>query len=119
MRNQSKYLLLITILLAIYYLVCGIYLNHLGYFSQEAMFYIEKAKIVVDGVGNRLKVMGLTAPIIRFYTSFLFSFSSLTAAIAPIIASSICMAILFFMIGGALLKRANDDFYLLVLLVIF
>jgi len=119
MRNQSKYLLLITILLAIYYLVCGIYLNHLGYFSQEAMFYIEKAKIVVDGVGNRLKVMGLTAPIIPFYTSFLFSFSSLTAAIAPIIASSLCMAILFFMISSALLKRANDDFYLLVLLVIF
>jgi hypothetical protein len=119
MRNQSKYLILITILLAIYYLVCGIYLNHLGYFSQEAIFYIEKSKIVVDGLGNRLKVMGLTAPIIPFYTSFLFSFSKYTAMIAPIIASSICMAILFFMIGGALLKRAKDDFYLLVLLVIF
>lgn len=119
MRNQSKYLILITILLAIYYLVCGIYLNHLGYFSQEAIFYIEKSKIVVDGLGNRLKVMGLTAPIIPFYTSFLFSFSKYTAMIAPIIASSICMAILFLMIGSALLKRAKDDFYLLVLLVIF
>ncbi|MCR8561783.1 hypothetical protein KXD93_29270 [Mucilaginibacter sp. BJC16-A38] len=119
MRNQSKYLLLITILLAIYYLVCGIYLNHLGYFSQEAMFYVEKSKIVVDGLGNRLKVMGLTAPIIPFYTSFLFSFSKYTAMIAPIIASSLCTAILFFMIGSALLKRAKDDFYLLVLLIIF
>ncbi|HEY8929109.1 MAG TPA: hypothetical protein VIM55_07960 [Mucilaginibacter sp.] len=119
MRNQSKYLILITILLAIYYLVCGIYLNHLGYFSQEAMFYIEKARIVLDGSGNRLKVMGLTAPIIPFYTSFLFSFSAWTAMIAPIIASSICTAILFLMIASPLMKRAKDDFYLLVLIVVF
>lgn len=119
MRKSSKYLLFITILLAIYYLVCGLYLNHLGYFSQEAMFYIEKSKIVIDGLGNRLKVMGLTAPIIPFYTSFLFSFSSKTAMIAPVIASCICTAVLFFMIGSALMKRAKDDFYLLVLLVIF
>jgi hypothetical protein len=119
MRNQSKYLLLITILLAIYYLVLGIYLNRLGYFSQEAMFYIEKSKIVIDGVGNRLKVMGLTAPILPFYTSFLFSFSAWTSMIAPIIASSICTAILFFIMGTALLKRAKDDFYLFIILIVF
>jgi hypothetical protein len=119
MRNQSKYLLLITILLAIYYLVCGIYLNKLGYFSQEAIFYIEKSKIVIDGIGNRLKVMGLTAPIIPFYTSFLFSFSSWTEMYAPVIASSVCMAILFYMMASALMRRAKDDFYLLVLLIIF
>jgi hypothetical protein len=117
MRNQSKYLLLITILLAIYYLVCGIYLNHLGYFSQEAMFYIEKTKIVLDGLGNRLKVMGLTAPILPFYASFIFS--AISPNLAPIIASAICTSVLFFMIGGALLKRANDDFYLLILLIVF
>src|ERR1700744_4824071 len=102
MRNRSKYLLLITILLAIYYLVSGIYLNHLGYFSQEAMFYIEKAHIVIDGVGNRLKVMGLTAPIIPFYTSFIFS--AISQSLAPIIASSVCTAILFYMMANALMN---------------
>jgi hypothetical protein len=117
MRNQSKYLLLITILLAIYYLVLGIYLNRLGYFSHEAMFYIEKTKIVLDGAGNRLKVMGLTAPMLPFYASFIFS--AISATLAPIIASALCTAILFFMISSALLKRAKDDFYLLVLLVVF
>jgi hypothetical protein len=117
MRNQSKYLLLITILLAIYYLVLGIYLNRLGYFSHEAMFYIEKTKIVLDGAGNRLKVMGLTAPILPFYASFIFS--AISATLAPIIASALCTAILFFMIGSALLKRAKDDFYLFTILIVF
>jgi len=34
MRNQSKYLLLIAALLAVYYVLCGFYLNHLGYYRQ-------------------------------------------------------------------------------------
>lgn len=117
MRNQSRYLLLITFLLAAYYLVLGIYLNHLGYVSQEAMFYIEKTKIVVDGLGNRLKVMGLTAPILPFYSSFIFS--AISASLAPIIASSLITATLFFLMSNALLKRAKDDFYLVILLIVF
>src|ERR1700761_4293711 len=117
MRNQSKYLLLITVLLAIYYLVIGIYLNKLGYASQEGLFYIEKTKIVLDGLGNRLKVMGLTAPILPFYTSFIFS--SISNAYAPIIASSLCTAILFYLMASALMRRANDEFYLVIILVFF
>jgi hypothetical protein len=118
MRNQSKYLLLITILLAVYYVVCGIYLNGLGYHSQEALFYIEKSKIIIDGIGNRLKVMGLTSPIIPFYTSFIFS-SIKGGLIAPVIASAICTALLFYMMASTLIKRVNDIFYLFVLLIIF
>ncbi|ASU35981.1 hypothetical protein [Mucilaginibacter xinganensis] len=117
MRNQSKYLLLITILLAVYYLVLGIYLNGLGYFSQEAMFYVEKTMIVLHGSGNRLKVMGLTAPMLPFYMSFIFS--SISTILAPVIASALCTAILFFLIGRAVLNRAKDDVYLFVLLIIF
>lgn len=117
MRNQSKYLLLITILLAIYYIAGGIYLNRLGYFSQEALFYIEKSKLVLGGLGNRLKVMGLTAPILPFYTSFIFS--PINSVLAPVIASSICTAILFYMMASALIKRVKDLFYLLVLLIVF
>jgi hypothetical protein len=117
MRNQSKYLLLITILLAIYYIAGGVYLNRLGYFSQEALFYIEKSKLVLGGLGNRLKVMGLTAPILPFYTSFIFS--PINSVLAPVIASAICTAILFYMMASALIKRVKDLFYLLVLLIIF
>jgi len=117
MRNQSKYLLLITILLAIYYIAGGIYLNRLGYFSQEALFYIEKSKLVLGGLGDRLKVMGLTAPILPFYTSFIFS--PINSVLAPVIASSICTAILFYMMASALIKRVKDLFYLLVLLIVF
>ena len=117
MKNQSKYLLLITILLAVYYLLCGFYLNRLGYLSQEALFYIEKTKIILDGLGNRLKVMGLTAPILPFYASFVFSpFNDL---FAPVIASALCTAILFYIMGSALLKRVKDLFYLFILLIIF
>src|ERR1700761_5921853 len=117
MRNQSKYLLLITLLLAVYYMAVGYYLNQLGYYSQEALFYVEKSKIILDGMGNRLKVMGLTSPILPFYTSFIFSaFSSI---LAPIIASSICTAALFYIMANALIRRAGDIFYMLVLLVVF
>jgi len=118
MRNQSKYLLLITLLLAVYYLVTGIYLSKLGYFSQEGLFYIEKTKIIVDGLGNRLKVMGLTSPILPFYTSFIFS-SIYGGIFAPIIASSICTALLFYMMASALIKRVVDIYYIFVLLIIF
>jgi hypothetical protein len=117
MRNQSRYLLLITFLLAAYYLVLGIYLHNLGYVSQEAMFYVEKTKIVIDGLGNRLKVMGLTAPILPFYSTFIFS--AISTSLAPIIASSLVTAVLFFLMGSALLKRAKDDFYIVILLIIF
>ena len=117
MRNQSKYLILIALLLAAYYFICGYYLNKLGYLSQEALFYIEKSKIIIDGAGNRLKVMGLTSPILPFYTSFIFS--AISTSLAPIIASAICTAILFYIMARALIKRANDDFYLLILLVVF
>ena len=117
MRNQSKYLLLITVLLAVYYFIVGVYLNKLGFASQEGLFYIEKTKIVLDGLGNRLKVMGLTAPILPFYTSFIFS--SISNTFAPLIASSLCTAILFYVMASALLKRANDEFYLVILLVFF
>jgi len=57
----------------------------------------KKTKIVVDGLGNRLKVMGLTAPILPFYASFIFS--AISVPLAPIIASSLITAVLFFLMG--------------------
>ncbi len=117
MRNPSRYLLFIAILLGVYYILCGIYLHSLGYVSQEALFYIEKTKIIVDGLGDRLKVMGLTAPILPFYSSFIFS--AISASYAPIIASSVFMALLFYLMASTLIKRANDLFYIFILLVIF
>ncbi|WP_461453680.1 hypothetical protein [Mucilaginibacter sp.] len=116
--SKSFFLVLITLFLAIYYLVCGIYLNHLGYTNTEALFYIEKARIVFEGSGNRIKVMGLTSPIFPFYSIFIF-FITCSKTLAPVIASAIGTAVLFNIMAGNLVKRFNDDFYLLILLIIF
>jgi hypothetical protein len=115
--NPTKYLLPLTVLLGVYYLIMGIYLNRLGYFSQEGLFYIEKTKIVLEGSGNRLKVMGLTAPILPFYLSFIFS--AINAQLAPVIASALCTAILFYILASMILNTIEDTFYLFLLLLIF
>lgn len=113
----TLYLYILTFILVIYYLVCGIYLNRLGYYNHESLFYIEKSKIVFEGLGNRLKVMGLTAPIIPFYATFLFNIFSVT--LAPVLASAVGTAILFHVIASTVVKRLNDDGYVWLLLIIF
>ncbi|GAA4902164.1 hypothetical protein [Mucilaginibacter defluvii] len=117
MIKRSTLLLLITVLLGAYYLVLGVYFNKLGYYNAEALFYIEKSKIVFEGLGNRLKVMGLTAPIIPFYSTFIFT--SINYLLAPVIASAIGTAILFYLISATLLKTVKDNFYLVLLVVLF
>lgn len=116
--NKSKYLLLIAILLAVYYMVLGVYLNSIGYFSHEALFYVEKTKILLEGVGYKLNLMGLTAPIIPFFTSFLFS-AFHTGLFAPLIASAFFTALLFFIMASTLIRRVNDFFYVFILLIVF
>jgi hypothetical protein len=107
----------LTLILVVYYLVCGIYLNGLGYYNHESLFYIEKAKIVFEGTGARLKVMGLTAPLIPFYATFLFT--TISTTLAPVLASAVGTAALFYIIAGALLKKQTDDFYMWILLALF
>jgi hypothetical protein len=116
-NSRGLYLTIITAVLAIYYLFLGIYLNRLGYANPESLFYIEKAKIVFQGVGDRIKVMGLTTPIFPFYATFIFTLISYT--LAPIIASAIGTAVLFNILATNLVKRFNDDFYLFILLLLF
>lgn len=115
--TSSIYLSILTLILVIYYLVCGIYLNNLGYYNHESLFYIEKAKIVFEGTGNRLKVMGLTAPLIPFYATFIFT--GFNATLAPVLASAIGTAVLFYVIASTVAKRLNDDGYIWLLLIIF
>lgn len=115
--SRSVFLIIPTIILVIYYLVCGVYLHNLGYFNHESLFYIEKAKIVFEGSGNRLKVMGLTSPMLPFYTTFFFGF--LGETLAPVLASAFGTAILFFVMASTLIKRLNDDFFMWLLLAIF
>jgi hypothetical protein len=117
MKNNTLYLVIITVFLAVYYLFTGIYLNKLGYFNHEALFYIEKANIVFGGTGNRLKVMGLTAPMLPFFGTF--AFTSFNPILAPVIASSIGTAVLFSMMASSLLRRNKEPFYLIILLVMF
>ena len=71
-NKRGLYLILISVFIAAYYLLLGIYLNRLGYYNQESLFYIEKSKILFEGLGNKLKVMGLTTPILPFYGTFTF-----------------------------------------------
>lgn len=115
--SRFVYILIISAVLAGYYLYCGIYLNHLGYFNQESLFYIEKARIIFQGLGDRLKVMGLTAPIVPFYATFVFT--SINFYLAPVITSAIGTAVLFNLMANTLVKKAKDDFYLIVLLLVF
>ncbi|GAA3973570.1 hypothetical protein GCM10022210_24790 [Mucilaginibacter dorajii] len=105
-------------MLAIYYIVIGVYLNHLGYYNRESIFYIEKTKIIFEGVGNRIKVMGLTAPLLPFYCSIIFS--SVNTFLAPVIASAIGTAGLFYLIAVSMSSRIkNDDFYLYLVVLMF
>ena len=116
-RTGGIFISVLTFVLLIYYLLCAVYLNRLGYYNHESLFYIEKAKIVFEGLGNRLKVMGLTAPIIPFYATFLFTGFSTT--MAPALASATGTALLFYVIAGHVAKRLKDDTYIVLLLVIF
>jgi len=120
MRSRKLFFLIITVLLAIYYLYCGIYLNQQGYSNAESLFYIEKAKIILEGIGNRIKVMGLTSPLLPFYGTFIFG-SVGGSVLAPVIASGIGTAVLFYIMARTLLKYTNSFFYdiLLVLLFVF
>ena len=115
--SKSAYLFILSIILVIYYLVCGVYLNKLGYYNHESLFYIEKAKIMFEGVGNRLKVMGLTSPMIPFYATFIFTPISFT--LAPVLASAIGTGVLFYIISGTIIKRPDADFYVWLLLALF
>jgi hypothetical protein len=118
MRNRrGLYLILITVFIAVYYLLLGIYLNRLGYYNQESLFFIEKSKVLLEGLGNRLKVMGLTTPILPFYGAFIFA--RINGLLAPVIASAIGTALLFYFMAITLKKRTNDDFYLLLLIALF
>ncbi|WP_413666047.1 hypothetical protein ACEN9X_15760 [Mucilaginibacter sp. Mucisp86] len=114
---KSTYLFIFTLVLAAWYLFIGIYLNQLGYYNQESLFYIEKTKIVFEGLGNRLKVMGLTAPLLPFYSSLIFS--SVNSYLAPVIASALGTAGFFYLISRSFLIRVKDDFYLIMVAVLF
>src|SRR3954463_5327784 len=96
--SKTQFIFILTLILGAYYLVIGVYLNHLGYYNQESIFYIEKTKIVFEGLGNRIKVMGLTSPLLPFYNTFLFSW--IDSYLAPVIASAIGTAVLFYIIAS-------------------
>ncbi len=115
--SKGRSLLIITLLLAVYYLICGYVLNDMGYNNLESLFYVEKVRIIFEGVGDRLKVIGLTAPIMPFFATF--AFILVDPLLAPVIASAIGTAVLFYLMAGAVTKNLKDDFYLFLLLAMF
>jgi len=117
MKRRVLYLFFASITLAVFYLVLGINLQHLGYYNHESLFYIEKARIVFEGTGIRLKTIGLTSPMIPFYG--VLPFAQLNYLIAPIIGSAIGTAFLFFIISLGVIKTTKDNFLILILLMLF
>lgn len=115
--TKSYSLLIITLLLAVYYLVGGYVLNDSGYSNLESLFYVEKFRIIFEGVGYKLKVIGLTAPIIPFFATF--AFILINPLLAPVITSCIGTAMLFYLIAGTLVRYLKSDFYLFLLLAVF
>jgi hypothetical protein len=116
-RSKTFYLLITTFILAAYYIYIGVYLRNLGYTNHESLFYIEKAKIVSHGLGNKLRVMGLTSPLLPFYGAYIFSFFN--SVLAPVLASAIGTAVLFYIMATSLVKRNKDNYYLILLALIF
>ncbi len=108
---------IVTIMLAIYYLVCVLYLRNIGYSNLESLFYIEKFRIVFEGVGYKLKVIGLTSPILPFFATFVFS--GINTMLAPAIASCLGTCLLFYILASEILERTEDDFYLYLLMILF
>jgi hypothetical protein len=62
--------------------------------------------------------MGLTTPILPFYATFIFT-SIDNGVLAPVIASSLGTAMLFYIMVSTLFKRTTSDFYLLILIILF
>lgn len=115
--TKGNTLVIITLLLAVYYLVCGYGLNSRGYNNLESIFYVEKARVIFEGIGYKLKIIGLTAPFIPFFATL--AFSKIEPLMGPVMVSSIGTAILFYMIAAAVVKRLRDDFYLYIILAVF
>jgi hypothetical protein len=115
--SRSQSLVIITVVVAIYYLICGVYMNSLGYINQETLFYVEKVRIIFEGVGYKLKVIGLTSPALPFFATF--AFTTISPLLAPVIASALGTAALFYLLASTLVKRTEDDYYLFLLLITF
>jgi len=117
MRRRVLYLFFSSITLAVFYLILGINLQHLGYYNHESLFYIEKARIIFEGTGLRLKTIGLTSPMIPFYG--VLPFAQLNYLTAPLVASALGTAALFFIISLGVIKTTRDNFLILILLLLF
>ncbi|HWD89047.1 MAG TPA: hypothetical protein VG367_13035 [Mucilaginibacter sp.] len=118
MHKRTLYLIILAVLLAVYYVFMAVYLHGLHYHNLEALFYSEKCKLLFEGVGNRLKVMGLTSPILPFYGAIAFTFGKFYL-LGPVLASAIGTAILFYIMANTLVRRSHDDYYFLLLLITF
>lgn len=115
--NEDRIIFFTSLILAAYYLLCGIYLQKAGYTNHESLFYIEKIRIIFEGVGSKLKVIGLTAPALPFLSTFIFT--AISPMLAPVIASSLGTAALFFLMARAVRKRKLHNYYFFLLLAIF
>src|ERR1700744_4695107 len=115
--SRNGFLLIITAFLAAYYIWVGIYMNGLGYYNAESLFFIEKSRVVFEGIGEKLKIIGLTSPLLPFYGTFMFTLAS--SLLAPVFASAVGTAVLFYLLASVLVRYHDDVVFLAVILVLF
>ncbi|MFD2144856.1 hypothetical protein [Mucilaginibacter antarcticus] len=106
--SRSQSLAIVTAVVAIYYLIFGVYMHSLGYFNQETLFYVEKVRIIFEGAGYKLKVIGLTSPPLPFFATF--PFTTISPLMAPVIASALGTAALFYLMASTLVKKRRMIF---------
>ena len=120
MKNGKViYSILISIVLAAYYLILGVYVHKNGYFNHEQLFDIEKGRIIFEGIGDRLKIIGLTSPLIPFYGMLPFIGFHGILLLAPTIASAMGTAVLFLIMSIGIGKRTDNQFLIIILLLVF
>jgi hypothetical protein len=62
-------------------------------------------------------VIGLTSPIFPFYATFIFT--AISYNLAPVLASAVGTAVLFNIMANTLMKKVTDEFYIILLLIVF
>ncbi|MEN9918077.1 MAG: hypothetical protein RL662_513 [Bacteroidota bacterium] len=103
--------LLITMLLACYYIYLAINLQTEGWYTPESLFFSEKASLLFSGENNTLKISLFTYPLIGFLVSL--PFSLLDTLSGPVIASSLGMAGICFYLLRAF-RQQNMGYFLQV-----
>jgi len=106
-----------SILLFAYYLFIAYNVFKNGVFSNEGLFYVEKAVLMSNKDLDKLKLVGLVFPQIPFICTWLFSIFSVV--FAPFITSAMGTAILFYIIVSSIKEHPFRNWLFMGILLTF